>query len=89
MAAAGPGSVYLRGPAAEAAASDADRVGRGAPDVPSRGWMLFSGILGTIAGLILLVWPAISILTLAILAGVWLIVIGFMQISVAVQLRRI
>ena len=51
--------------------------------------MLFSGILGTIAGLILLVWPAISILTLAILAGVWLIVIGFMQISVAVQLRRV
>ncbi len=57
-------------------------------DMPGRGWMLFSGILGTIAGLILLVWPAISILTLAILAGVWLIVIGFMQISVAVQLRR-
>ena len=58
-------------------------------DMRGRGWMLFSGILGTIAGLILLVWPAISILTLAILAGIWLIVIGFMQISVAVQLRRL
>jgi len=35
------------------------------------------------------VWPAISILTLAILAGVWLIVVGVMPINVAVQLRRL
>ena len=58
-------------------------------DMPGRGWAFFSGILGIIAGLILLVWPAISILTLAILTGIWLIVVGIMQISVAVQLRRL
>ncbi len=57
--------------------------------MPNRGWTIFSGVLSVIAGLILLVWPAISILTLAILAGIWLIVAGFMSISVAVQLRRL
>ena len=54
-------------------------------DMRGRGWSIFSGILGIIAGLVLLVWPALSILTFAILAGIWLIVVGVMQISVAVQ----
>ncbi len=58
-------------------------------DMPGRGWSIFSGILGIIAGLVLLVWPALSILTLAILAGIWLILVGVVQISVAVQLRRL
>jgi uncharacterized membrane protein HdeD (DUF308 family) len=57
--------------------------------MPSRGWTIFSGILSVIAGLILLVWPVISVLTLAILAGIWLIVIGVMQLSIALQLRRL
>jgi uncharacterized membrane protein HdeD (DUF308 family) len=57
--------------------------------MPSRGWTIFSGILSVIAGLILLVWPAISVLTLAILAGIWLLVIGFMQLGIAFQLRRL
>ena len=56
--------------------------------MPGRGLSLLSGILGIIAGLILLFWPAISILTLALLAGIWLIVIGVTQLTVAVQLRR-
>jgi uncharacterized membrane protein HdeD (DUF308 family) len=56
--------------------------------MPSRGLSLLSGILGIIAGLILLFWPAISLLTLAVLAGVWLIVAGVTQVSVAMQLRR-
>jgi uncharacterized membrane protein HdeD (DUF308 family) len=57
--------------------------------MPSRGWTIFSGILSVIAGLILLVWPVISVLTLAILAGIWLVVIGVMQLSIALQLRRL
>ena len=56
--------------------------------MPGRGLSLLSGVLGTIAGLVLLVWPAISILTLAWLAGVWLLVLGITQVSMAVQLRR-
>ncbi len=38
---------------------------------------LLSGVLGIIAGLVLLFWPAISILTLSVLVG-----------SLAAQLRR-
>ena len=56
--------------------------------MPGRGWTVFSGILGIIAGLILLAWPALSVLTLAILAGIWLILSGCMQLSIAFQLRR-
>jgi uncharacterized membrane protein HdeD (DUF308 family) len=56
--------------------------------MPGRGISLLSGVLGVIAGLVLLVWPSISILTLAWLAGLWLLVVGVMQIGVAVQLRR-
>jgi len=56
--------------------------------MPGRGLSLLSGVLGVIAGLVLLVWPAISILTLAWLAGLWLLILGVMQVSVAMQLRR-
>jgi uncharacterized membrane protein HdeD (DUF308 family) len=56
--------------------------------MPGRGLSLLSGVLGAIAGLVLLVWPAISILTLAWLAGLWLLILGVMQVSVAIQLRR-
>jgi uncharacterized membrane protein HdeD (DUF308 family) len=56
--------------------------------MPGRGLSLLSGVLGVIAGLVLLVWPAISILTLSVLVGIWLLILGFTQVSMAVQLRR-
>ncbi len=55
--------------------------------MPGRGLSLLSGVLGVIAGLVLLVWPSISILTLAWLAGLWLLIVGVMQVGVAIQLR--
>src|SRR5450755_350404 len=54
--------------------------------MPGRGLSVLSGVFGIIAGLILLVWPAISVLTLAVLAGIWLIVFGFVQLGMANQL---
>ena len=59
------------------------------PGMPGRGLTVLSGVLGVIAGLILLFWPSISLLTLAVLAGIWLIVLGATQIGVATQLRRL
>jgi uncharacterized membrane protein HdeD (DUF308 family) len=56
--------------------------------MPGRGLSLLSGVLGVIAGLVLLVWPSISILTLAFLVGIWLVVLGITQVSAAMQLRR-
>jgi uncharacterized membrane protein HdeD (DUF308 family) len=58
-------------------------------ELPNRGWNIFSGILGIIAGIILLVYPAISVLTLAIVVSIWLIVYGMMLISVASQMRSL
>ena len=58
-------------------------------ELPNRGWNIFSGILGIIAGFILLVYPAISVLALAIVVSVWLIVYGMMLVSVAVQMRSV
>ena len=58
-------------------------------ELRGRGWNIFSGILGIIAGIILLVYPAISVLTLAIVVSIWLIVYGMMLISVAFQTRSL
>jgi uncharacterized membrane protein HdeD (DUF308 family) len=55
--------------------------------MPGRGVHVLSGILSVVAGLVLLAWPALSILTLAVLAGIWLILAGVMQLSIARQLR--
>ena len=58
-------------------------------EMANRGWNIFSGILGIIAGFILLVYPAISVLALAVVVSVWLIVYGAMEISVAFQMRSL
>jgi len=52
-----------------------------------RPWVAISGVFGIIAGLILLSWPGLSLLTLAVVAGIWLIVFGVMQLSIANQMR--
>jgi uncharacterized membrane protein HdeD (DUF308 family) len=57
------------------------------PGLPERDWTIFIGLLSIVAGIILLVYPAISVVTLAVLAGVWLLVFGLMQITLAFRLR--
>jgi uncharacterized membrane protein HdeD (DUF308 family) len=57
--------------------------------MPGRGWQISFGILGIIAGFVVLVWPAPSLLALAIVAGVWLIILGIMEIIGAFQLRSL
>jgi uncharacterized membrane protein HdeD (DUF308 family) len=52
-----------------------------------RGWALFSGILGILAGIVILVYPISSALTLALFGGIWLIILGAMQLYGAWQLR--
>ena len=43
---------------------------------PGRGWTIVSGIIGIIAGFFVLLYPSPSLATLALLGGIWLIVIG-------------
>jgi uncharacterized membrane protein HdeD (DUF308 family) len=57
------------------------------PGLRERDWTIFISILSVIAGIILLVYPAISVVTLAVLAGVWLLVFGLMEITLAFRLR--
>lgn len=53
----------------------------------SRGWTALMGVLSIVAGLILLAYPGLSLLTLAILLSVWLLVLGLMEITLALRLR--
>ena len=56
--------------------------------LPGRGWHIFMGIVSIIAGLIVLAWPFDSIVVLALVTGVWLIVLGIMQVGWSLQARK-
>jgi uncharacterized membrane protein HdeD (DUF308 family) len=53
-----------------------------------RNWGIFIGILGVLAGIIILAYPIDSALTLAFIGGIWLVILGIMQIVAGFQLRR-
>jgi uncharacterized membrane protein HdeD (DUF308 family) len=57
-------------------------------ELPERGWHIFMGVLSLLAGIVLIAWPISSIVVLAIVAGVWLVVIGTAQIVWAVKARK-
>ncbi|WP_069162817.1 HdeD family acid-resistance protein [Nocardia altamirensis] len=58
------------------------------PAMPGRGWSVFFGLITVIAGIVLIVWPLSSVATLAVVVGVWLIVLGVMEVVVAFGVRK-
>ncbi|MGW2642193.1 HdeD family acid-resistance protein [Streptomyces sp. NPDC001348] len=58
-----------------------------APDMPGRGWMLFSGIIGMLAGIVLIVSPFTSIGALTLVAGIMAIVLGVTEVFHAIRMR--
>lgn len=52
-----------------------------------RGWTVLMGVLSMIAGLIVLLYPGISLLAMTIVLGAWLVVYGVMQVVLAFRLR--
>jgi uncharacterized membrane protein HdeD (DUF308 family) len=54
---------------------------------PGRGWAVVMGVLSVLAGLLVLVYPAISLLTLVVVLSVWLLVLGLMEITLAIRAR--
>ena len=56
-------------------------------EMRGRAWTVLMGVLSVLAGLIVLIYPAISLLTLAVVLGIWLLVQGGMQIALAFQAR--
>jgi uncharacterized membrane protein HdeD (DUF308 family) len=58
-----------------------------APGLPYRGWQIFGGIVLAIGGVVIIVWPLDSVWALAVISGIWLIVIGVWQVVEALVLR--
>ena len=58
------------------------------PTLPGRAWNIFVGLISLVAGVVVLASPFDSIGTLALVVGIWLIVIGVMEVAAAVAIRR-
>ncbi len=56
-------------------------------DNPHRGWTGFMGVLSILAGIVVLAYPGITLVTLALVLGVWLIIYGVMEIGLAFRVR--
>lgn len=56
--------------------------------LPGRGLAIALGLLSILAGLLVLTFPAGSLLTLTLLFGVWLAVCGVVEIGMALTLRH-
>ncbi|WP_413802935.1 HdeD family acid-resistance protein [Streptomyces iranensis] len=55
--------------------------------LPARGWQLFLGVLTILGGIILIVAPFGSITALTVVAGIWLLALGIIEIMHGIQLR--
>ena len=55
---------------------------------PGRGWSIFFGLVTVLAGIVTLAYPFDSLVTLTLVVGVWLIVIGVLEIIAGLQLRH-
>jgi uncharacterized membrane protein HdeD (DUF308 family) len=58
-------------------------------EMSQRGWTAIMGVISVVAGIIVLAYPDISLLVLAVLLSIWLIIFGVMEISIAVRLRSL
>jgi uncharacterized membrane protein HdeD (DUF308 family) len=60
----------------------------GDPALPGRAWSIFIGAISLLAGIIVLASPFDSIVTLAIVVGVWFVVIGVFEIVSSFGIRK-
>ena len=58
------------------------------PDTPARGWEIFIGVITLIAGIIVLAYPFGSLPTLIWVAGIWLVVLGVLEIIASFGIRK-
>ena len=58
------------------------------PHLPGRGWSIFLGVITLIAGIVVLGSPLESILTLALVVGVFFVVIGVFEIVSSFGIRK-
>jgi len=55
--------------------------------LPGRGWAIFFGVVSVIAGVVVLAFPFDSIVILALVAGIWLIVLGVTEVISGLGMR--
>jgi uncharacterized membrane protein HdeD (DUF308 family) len=58
-------------------------------EMPNRGWNVLMGVLSICAGLIVLAFPGLTLLGLAIILGIWLMIFGILEIIAAFRLRKL
>jgi len=58
-------------------------------DMPDRGWSVLMGVLSAIAGIIVLAYPGLTLVGLAVILGIWLLVFGILEIIAAFRLRNL
>lgn len=58
------------------------------PGLPGRAWSIFVGVISLLAGIVVLASPFASIVTLAIVVGVWFVVIGVFEIVSSFGIRK-
>ena len=58
------------------------------PNLPGRGWSIFIGVISLLAGIIILASPFDSIVTLALVVGVWFVVIGVFETVSSFGIRK-
>lgn len=56
---------------------------------PARGWRIAMGVLAFAAGVVTLVVPHLTLATLAVIMGIWLIIYGVLEIALSLQLRHL
>ena len=56
-------------------------------EIPGRDWLVFGGIIAVLAGVVVLAWPFSSIVALALVTGIWLVIIGVARIVCAFRAR--
>jgi len=57
--------------------------------MPGRGWTIILSLLSIVAGIVVLAYPDITLLALAVVLGIWLVALGIIEIALAFQLRSL
>jgi uncharacterized membrane protein HdeD (DUF308 family) len=56
---------------------------------PTRWWRIVMGVLAFAAGVVTLVVPNLTVTTLAVILGIWLIIYGILEITLSLLLRKL
>jgi uncharacterized membrane protein HdeD (DUF308 family) len=55
--------------------------------MPERAWIAAMGVLSVLAGIIVLIYPGETLVTLSIVLGIWLVIYGVMEAVAAFRIR--